>query len=367
MEFYREQSSAAQTAYANLVQAARQHELNRSIADIPGSFVKKTIKGKDYWYYQHKLPGNVPQQTYVGPDDDETRALMAADANPAAKNASRHLAQLAESAMALGCSGVIPKHARVLMRLADHGLFKAGGILVGTHAYLSYQNRFGVTWGGGDTTMDLDFAHPGRNISLAYDPSIKVDMHEAIDSLKMGFLPVNSGTRYVKNDEPDFDLDFLTSLHRGGQAPIESKALNVTLQPLKFMEFSMVNPVPTVLPTSNGPIMVNVPRPERYALAKLLVYTERLNSKQPEKASKDLLQAATLIDYLSAERPDDLRDAWEDLLSRGKGWSSRAGEALKAMRERFPTARCLSEMSALDAEDDVATTRPARPSRRVRP
>ncbi|MFK4705968.1 hypothetical protein ABIC83_002807 [Roseateles asaccharophilus] len=366
MAFYREQSAAAQTAYANLAQAARQHELNRSIADIPGSFVKKTIKGKDYWYYQHKLPGGTPQQTYVGPDDEETRALMASNADPAAKNASRHLAQLSEAAMALGCSGVIPKHARVLIRLADHGLFKAGGILVGTHAYLSYQNRFGVTWGGGDTTMDLDFAHPGRNISLAYDPSIKVDMHEAIDSLKMGFLPVNSGTRYVKSDEPDFDLDFLTSLHRGGQEPIESKALNVTLQPLKFMEFSMVDPVSAVLPTANGPIMVNVPRPERYALAKLLVYMERLESKHAEKASKDLLQAATLIDYLTAERPDDLREAWEDLVSRGKGWTSRAGEALKAMREKFPHARCISEMAATDEESAASSSRRAPAARRVR-
>ncbi|HEX2011123.1 MAG TPA: GSU2403 family nucleotidyltransferase fold protein [Roseateles sp.] len=90
--------------------------------------------------------------------------------------------------------------------------------------------------------------------------------------------------------------------------------------------------------------MVNVPRPERYALAKLLVYMERLDSKQPEKAKKDQLQAATLIDYLSAERPDDLKDAWEDLLSRGKGWKSRAGQALTAMRERFPEALCVIEM-----------------------
>lgn len=343
MTLYREQSSAAQTAFANLSQAARQHELKRSIADIPGSFVKKTIKHNQYWYYQHKLPGGIPQQTYVGPDDEETRALMAANANAAAKDASRHLAMLCESAMALGCSGVIPKHARVLARLADHGLFKAGGILVGTHAYLSYQNRFGVTWGGGDATMDLDFAHPGRNVSLAYDRNIQVNMHAAIDSLKMGFLPVNSGTRYVKDDEPDFDLDFLTSLHKGGQEPIRNEALNVTLQPLKFMEFSMADPVMSVLPSSYGPIIVNVPRPERYALAKLLVYMERLDSKQPEKAKKDQLQAATLIDYLSAERPDDLKDAWEDLLSRGKEWKSRAGEALRAMRERFPDAQCVIE------------------------
>jgi len=347
LSLFVEQSAAAQTAFAGLSQAARQHDLRRSIADLPGSFAKKPIKGREYWYYQHKLPGGRPQQTYVGPDDEDTRALMAHHKNPASKQAKKHLTALCESAMALGCYGVIPKHAKVLARLADYGLFRAGGILVGTHAYLSYQNRFGVIWAGGDTTVDLDFAHPGRNISLAMPSDVEVNTHAAIDSLKMGFLPVNGGTRYVKDDEPDFDLDFLTSLHREGQEPVHIAKLNVTLQPLKFMEFSMVDPILAVLPASLGPIVVNVPRPERYALAKLIVYMERLESSQPEKAEKDLMQAATLIDYLSQERTDSLRDAWSDLLSRGPGWKSRAGEAFKALRNDHPRIACAIEMPKL--------------------
>lgn len=245
--------------------------------------------------------------------------------------------------MVLGCYGVIPKHAKVLSRLADHGLFKAGGILVGTHAYLSYQNRFGVFWTGGETTVDLDFAHPGKNISLAMHGHAKVNTHAAIDSLKMGFLPVNGGTRYIKDDEPDFNLDFLTSLTREGQTPVKIPQLNVTLQPLKFMEFSMEDPMVMVLPSAAGPILVNVPRPERYALAKLVLYLERLNGMQPEKADKDLMQAATLIDYLSLEQPDALRDGWDDLLSRGREWKIRARESFEALQKKHANIECAIE------------------------
>jgi len=341
MAMFVEQSVAAQTAYAGLAQAARQRDLQRSIADLPGGFVRKKIKGLDYWYYQFKLPDGRPQQIYAGPNDEATRALIASHDDPSARQAKKHLVNMCEAAIAFGCYQVTPKHARVLARLSDHGLFRAGGVLVGTHAYLAYQNRFGVLWTGGETTVDLDFAHPGRNISLAINEDLEIDGHGAIESLKMGFLPVNEGTRYIKVDEPDFDLDFLTCMHRHGDEPVHMAQLNLTLQPLKFMEFSMQDPIVAVLVASSGPIVVNVPRPERYALAKLLLHKERLAGNQPEKATKDLMQAATLINYLGGREPDALQDAWKDLLARGPGWISRAREGLGALQARFPDLRTL--------------------------
>lgn len=341
MLFFFELSAVAQTQYANLAQAARQHDLRRSIADLPGGFVTKVIKGQSYWYYQFKQPDRTPQQFYIGPDDEATRTLLSAHKSPLVLRARKHLSDMCEAATALGCYSVIPKHAKVLERLTDHGLFRAGGVLVGTHAYLSYQNRFGIRWTGGETTVDLDFAHPGKNISIAINEGLKIDVHSAIESLKMGFLPVNEGTRYIKYDEPDFDLDFLTCLHRKGDAPIKMSQLNLTLQPLRFMEFSMQEPTVSVLLASSGPIVTNVPRPERYALAKLVLYPERLVGTQPEKANKDLLQAASLIDYLSQNEPDALQAAWSDLLTRGPTWRKLAQQGFSALQQRYPNIRCV--------------------------
>ncbi len=340
MSYFLDQSAAAQTAFAALAQAAHQRDMQRSIADLPGGFVSKTIKGIRYQYYQYKLPGGKAQQIYIGPDDDATRTLMAQHGDAAAQQARRHLGQLGEAALAFGCPAIIARHARVLARLADHGLFRAGCVLVGTHAYLSYQNRLGLVWTGGETTVDLYFAHPGRNISLALNPDLRIDAHAPIDSLKMGFLPVNQGTRYVKDDEPDFDLDFLTCTHRHGDAPVVLPQFNLSLQPIKFMEYALQDPVVTVLLASGGPVVANVPRPERYALAKLLLYPERLAGKQPEKAAKDLMQAASLIDYFAQREPDPLATAWADLMARGPGWRSRAGAGLAALRARHPQVCC---------------------------
>lgn len=340
MPMFVELSALAQTQYANLAQAARQHELRRSIADLPGGVVRKSIKGLDYWYFQYKLPSGTPQQVYIGPDDEATRALIAARTDPAAQQTLRHLSDMCEVVTALGGYSLIPKHARVLARLAHHGLFRAGGVLVGTHAYLSYQNRFGIRWAGGETTVDPGFAHPGRNISIAINEDLKIDAHAAIESLRMGFLPVNAGTRYVKDDEPDFDLDFLTCLHRGGDAPLHMPQLNLSLQPLRFMEFSMQDPCVAVLVASSGPIVVNVPRPERYALAKLLLYPERLEGPQPEKAGKDLLQAASLVDFLSQHQPEALLEAWSDMLGRGPTWRQLARRGLTALQERHAGIAC---------------------------
>lgn len=345
-----EMSAAAQTAYGNLTQAARQAELARSVAQLPGGFVKKTIKARVYWYYQAKMPDGKASQIYVGPDDEDTRELIEKHNDPVARAARVQLTRLCDAAIALGCYGVIPKHARVLARLAHHGLFRAGGILVGTHAYLAYQNHFGIRWGAADTTVDLDFAHPGKHIAVAVPPDVPMDVPSAIDSLKMGFLPVNAGTRFVKPDEPDFDLDFLTALHRGGDAPIRIPALNLTLQPLKFMEYSMEDPMQIVLPASLGPIVANVPQPQRYALAKLLVHGER-RSKDPTKSLKDLDQAASLIDYLSRYQPEALQEAWADLLARGPGWRTRATQALAALAKRHPAIECVIQMPAAQEPD----------------
>ena len=192
-----------------------------------------------------------------------------------------------------------------------------------------------MRWETGAQTLDLDFAHPGRNVSLALPSSVKVDTPAAIDSLKMGFVPVKSLTTYVKSDEPDLQLDFVTTLHRGGEKPIKIAALNVTIQPLKFLEFSMENPIQLVLLSNTGLIIVNAPPPEKYAVHKLLVCGERPLS-QRTKSSKDLDQAASLIEYLTQNDADALIAAWQDLVSRGPGWRSRALEGRAALHRRHP-------------------------------
>lgn len=327
-------STAAQTAFAALSSAGLMDSV-RSVASVPGSFSRKRIKERDYWYYQTADLTGKQMQIFLGVASEELTELIEKHRSGEAHQNKVHTRQLARQAIAAGCPFIMPTHAKILARLSDTGFFKAGGILVGTHVYMGYQNHLGVRWQSAAQTLDLDFAHAGKNISVAIPSDVTMDVRSAIESLKMGFVPVESLTTYVKSDEADLQIDFVTSMHRGGDTPVLIKALNATMQPLKFMEFSMSEPIQMTLLTQMGPIIVNAPPPEKYAVHKLIVYGER-PQKMRIKSAKDLEQAATLISYLTENDADTLSQAWNDLMSRGPGWRSRALQGLEALQKQFP-------------------------------
>ena len=68
MPAFVELSLSAQTAYAQLFDATLASELSRSVASLRGSFARKTVKGRDYWYFQFTDLGGALRQLYVGPD-----------------------------------------------------------------------------------------------------------------------------------------------------------------------------------------------------------------------------------------------------------------------------------------------------------
>ena len=335
-------SLAAQTAFAQVLESALAGEHLRSVADLPGAFVAKTVKGHKYWYFQYTEPAGVRRQVFVGPDNDAVRALMAKAAEPPA---SESIAPLVRSAGVLGCAEILPRHFRVLKRLAEYGFFKAGGVLIGTHAFIAYGNMLGIRWGMADAarTQDIDFAHAGKSISLALAPHCQVQTHEAIQSLEMGFLPITglagkTGGAYLIPREKEFRLDFLTTVGRSGDTPYEHPDLHVTLQPLRFMEYSLENVQQTVLLSGRDAVIVNLPHPARYALHKLIVAGEREGGFQA-KAGKDLVQAALLLAALRESRPWEVEEAWANLMARGKGWKSRVDRGLQALDRQFPGER----------------------------
>jgi len=338
---YTEMSLACQAAFSGLDEAARQADLTRTTSNVPGGFAKKEIKGKNFWYHQIKQIDGTILQSYIGPDDEKTRSIIEKHRDLNFNKTQDHLIALSKSCVALGCSDVAVKHARVVRRLADVGLFATGAILVGTHAFLAYQNMLGVRWSTGYMTQDLDFAHVGNNLSLALPSNWRIDVKSAIESLEMGFLPNISGTTFKKSDEPDFDLDFLTVLTRSGDIPVNNDQLGIKLQPLKFMEFSMEDTVKSTLVSKTGPIVVNLPNPARYAIHKLIVASMRPINQQT-KAKKDVIQASCLIKWYLDNDPSVLSMIIKDAWSRGPSWRNKlftgSKKLQKDLMELFPTA-----------------------------
>lgn len=337
MSRYAELTLTAQTAYAQLLESAVAMQHAHTLADLPGSFAAKTVKGKKYWYYQYTEPSGKLRQAFVGPDNDAVRSLMEQKGGP---SVSPSLAPLIRSAVALGCATVLPRHLKVLSRLAEYGFFLAGGVLVGTHAFLACGNMLGVRWDHADRTQDIDFAHAGKSVAIALPHDFHIDTVEAIRSLELGLLPFGAltgeaGATYLNPREPEFRLDFLTTLHREGDQPFHHPQLGIALQPLKFMEFSLENIQQVVLFAGDQCVVANVPHPARFALHKLIVYGERQGS-YAAKSAKDLDQAAALLGRLKETRAWEVEEAWEDLLSRGKGWRTRVARGWEVLARIAP-------------------------------
>ena len=120
-------STATQTAYAALASASRLEDV-RTVAAVPGSFSKKVVKGKEYWYYQTPDLTGKQVQIFLGSASDELTELIAL--HRSGDDQKVHLRQLTRQAIAAGCPSVVTAHAKIIERLADAGFFRAGGILV---------------------------------------------------------------------------------------------------------------------------------------------------------------------------------------------------------------------------------------------
>lgn len=322
---YTELSVNAQNAYADLFDAVTALNINNAMRGLNGNFATKQVKGKKYWYFQHRGLGGRVEQAYIGPDNERVRSLV--DRHKSLYVTEDAIQRMAEATIALGCGGMLPRHFRAVRRLAEYGFFRSGGILVGTHAFMAMVNMLGISPEEKMQTQDVDFAHAGKNISIALPSTIRIDAHKAIESLEMGLLPISTiegefGATYINPSSPEFRIDFLTSKNSTSDEPVYIDGLKIALQPLKFMEFSMENSIQALALSKEGAVLVNIPRPERYAIHKLIVSAERPVT-ETAKIKKDVRQANVLISYYIKHHPREMNDACLDAWSHGKGWRAR--------------------------------------------
>jgi hypothetical protein len=328
---------AAQTNFAELFEQARAAAIDRSVQELPGSFNKKTVKGHTYWYWQVRDLQGVNRQVYLGPDDERIAKLIQRHRDGGGRDHA-NLGALAAACAALGCMTLIPQQFAVINRMAEHGFFRSGGVLVGTHAFIAMANMLGVRWASGWRTNDVDVAHAGKNVSLALAENAKADMHDAITSLEMGLLPQQSladgqGATYI-TAKKDIRVDLLTLAGRDDR-PFRYAPLNVGLQPLKFMEFSLEHTTQTALISGEQVVVANVPSPMRYAMHKLVIMGEREEAFRM-KIAKDAGQVAALVEFGLMRARSTLEAAAKDLMGRGPGWRSRASEGARHVATYHP-------------------------------
>lgn len=305
------------TLYAELLDQALGRE--RSVegdGDLPGGPVVKEIRGRRYLYWQIRKGGRSVQR-YLGPDSAELRAdLDRRLAQRAALAPERDaLDRLVGMAVRGGALREETPIGEVLALLADLGLFRRGGVLVGTQAYRTYGNLLGVSLpAAAARTQDVDVAHD-LAVALATVAEPAPSVESSLGAL--GFLPVpgldpREPSTSFKVRGRDLRVDFLVPARsRASAGPVKIPALGLSAQPLPLLDYLIEEPTPAVV-LSRTAVLVRVPRPARFALHKLWTAAQRPVSHHT-KARKDREQAAALVEILQDERPDDLAEAWTAL------------------------------------------------------
>jgi hypothetical protein len=337
-----------QTLYAELLDALRARALGRAFGHLAGGFTKKTSQRGVHWYFRTSEGAAGAQDLYVGPDTEATLAILESyrAARQGALEEERNIHRLATMLRAGGVPHLGAATGKVLHALEAAGIFRLGGVLVGTHAFLALGTMLGVRWDEASRTQDIDVA-ARRTFEVAVDPR-PMDVPSTLEALAMGFLPVpgldpRMPSTAFKVRGQTLKVDLLTPEVPKHTGPVPIPRFRAAAEPLPFLDFILRETAEACVIDGTA-TLVRVPDPARFALHKFAVADRRPVSEQA-KAVKDRIQAARIIEVLDSDRPGDLDRALDALAAHGGGWAARVARSAK--RDRGLPDSFLERLEAL--------------------
>lgn len=320
-------STIAHAAYLDLIRSLE----DEAVSDIRGTPTRVQRGARTYWYDTYRVGSDVMKK-YIGEDSDELRARLdrlselRRDADERRKQRSRLIRILrAERFMT-----VDPGTGSLLASMESAGVFRLGGTIVGTHAFRLYEGELGVTYGFEDAAMtdDLDIASFER-LSLALADTVSPTLQQVLSDFSFEPVPTLEPEKVWRWRQTKSNLlvEFLTPSFEDDEGLKPLAALGVYAQSLHYLNYLVAEPINAAVPYRSG-VLVRIPRPERFAIHKLIIADRRQTGPDSLKSVKDRRQAAFLIRILAEDRPDDLAEAHEVVLRSGSNWRKRLEASL---------------------------------------
>ena len=328
----RRHSPIAHAACGNLVASQK----DAAVADLRGTPTCVARNGKVNAYDTFRVGSDV-RKAYIGEDNDEIRARLARHTDLAARRAEAQAARARTIRIlrAEGFLGVDGATGALLHAFARGRVFRLGGAIVGTQAFRLYEGELGLSYDFDQTaqTNDSDIASFER-LSLALDDETSPPLQSILKDFSFEPAPPlqRTGAWRWRQTRGDLLVEFLTPSFDEAEGVRPLAALNVEAQALHHLNYLIADPIVAAVPYRRG-VLVQIPRPERFAIHKLIVADRRQEGPSSLKAVKDRAQAAFLIGALAQDRPDDLADAWRDAAARGPRWRQRLAATLARMPE----------------------------------
>ncbi len=344
---YTELSGAARLAYAEVLDNAMARELDTGVGF---NFLRRERRSGAYWYLQHSFAGT-KKQYYIGADTEEVRETIALAESRWKQDRIEAVGmeKLVAMALAAGCSGLPARAYRVLFASAQSGLFRAGGVLVGSHAFVAIGNMLSVSWIKNTAeTQDLDLAVFDQ--ALVAMPADAKPLGETILDSETGLLSVpmfnaREPSTSFKVQGGQFRVDLITPMIGApAKGPVYVKAVQSYAQPVRYLEYVLEDTQKAVLLGKAG-VLVNVPNPARFALHKLVV-SQRRPAAEAAKSKKDIDQAAQIIAALLDQRPGDLWLALEAAVAFHDKFAREMEQGIKALDDEDLSGPLLSQLKA---------------------
>jgi hypothetical protein len=216
----------------------------------------------------------------------------------------------------------------IVEALERAGLFRLRAVLIGTVAFQTYSAYLGIRLPSAIiATGDADFAQFYSIANEVEDviPSV-LEVLSSVDATFRAIPDRNDGrytTKYL--NATGYFVEFLTP-NRGsddylGHPAVMAALGNTAAQPIRYLDFLIHEPVRAVMLHGDG-IPVLVPAPERFAVHKLIVASQRQTGGAGiAKREKDLSQSSQLFGALSMARMDrEGAEAFLHAWERGPAW-----------------------------------------------
>ncbi|RCK45270.1 hypothetical protein TH25_18215 [Thalassospira profundimaris] len=327
---YRNLSATAVATYTDLLRLLKDEQ----VLDVRGTPELRVLNGREYWYDRYRL-GTDTIVRFIGPNNDDMRQRIERINAIRAEQKERQK-QCGRLMRILRAEGLLPVDrgtGSLLAAMARVGVFRLGGVLVGTNAFRLYEGELGIRLTTDDLaqTMDVDIASFER-LSVAIDDQVDENLGDVFADLKFEAVPSQEGRTFWrwKQKQDGSLVEFLSPSFDEQERVKNLPALGVSALSLHHLNYLIADPIKSAVLYRNG-LLVNVPRPERFAIHKLIVADRRHGSDVALKQRKDQQQAALLIEVLAQDRPYDLKEALEDARDRGPKWRNRIKNTLGKM------------------------------------
>lgn len=334
-DLYSTHETALQVVFSEIERYALSQE--EVFVGTPGSLTRRKKSDRYFFYSRQYYDGSgKKREAYVaGPAGD-----VAAD-----EKAARLKVRIDEAAGAvasirlLGRNGYTLADAKAQATLAvlhNLGLFSAGAVLVGSHAFGALLNKLGVR-AAPYATEDVDIA---RRDTLAL-PKLERHFIDVLRDSGIEFVPVpglpssKPTTSYKEKGRSRFHVDLLVPSKDNTFPIVPVPELKAHAQGLPYLAYLLGDTQMTTLIAREGVAAIRVPSAERFALHKLIV--SQLRAGRDAKTARDLAQAAVLLAVLADKHPGAIEDAAAALPRSGYRHLKRARVALQTNLPRTYT------------------------------